>query len=98
MSSRRSQRIHSYCCRKERSYYELSSDCFGGNTLPGGGWGLGLAKASPTATSFTVLSAYPADPTHDKTTYTFTSSTWSWIDTWTEKGKPMTGKGNCTKQ
>ncbi|HEY6327283.1 MAG TPA: hypothetical protein VIW73_12305 [Candidatus Cybelea sp.] len=71
---------------------------FGGNTLPGGGWGLGIAKASPTATSFTVLSAYPPDPTHDKTSYTFTSTSWNWTDNWTEKGKPMTGKGTCTKQ
>ncbi len=71
---------------------------FGGNTLPGGEWGLGTAKATPAATSFTVMNAYPPDPTHDKTTYTFTASSWSWIDTWTEKGKPMTGKGSCTKQ
>ncbi len=48
---------------------------FGGNTLPGGDWGVGTAKAAPTATSFTVMSAYPPDPTHDKTAYTFTSTT-----------------------
>jgi hypothetical protein len=71
---------------------------FGGNTLPGGDWGVGTAKASPSATSFTVLSAYPPDPTHDKTTYTFTPTSWNWNDTWTEKGKPMTGHGTCTKQ
>ena len=71
---------------------------FGGTTLPGGGWGVGIAKATPTATSFTVLSAYPPDPTHDKTTYTFTSTSWNWTDNWTEKGKPMTGHGTCTKQ
>jgi hypothetical protein len=71
---------------------------FGGNTLPGGEWGVGTAKATPTATSITVLGAYPPDPSHDKTAYTFTSSSWSWTDNWTEKGKAMTGKGSCTKQ
>jgi len=71
---------------------------FGGNTLPGADWGVGTAKASPTATSFTVIGAYPPDPTHDKTMYTFTSSTMNWTDAWTEKGKAMTGHGSCTKQ
>jgi hypothetical protein len=70
----------------------------GGNTLPGGGWGIGTAKASPTATKMTFVSAYPADPTHEKTAYTFTASSVTWLDAWTEKGKAMSGRGSCTKQ
>ena len=64
---------------------------FGGNTLPGGGWGVGIAKASPTATSFTVVSAYPPDPTHDKTTYTFTATLWNWIRQLDRKGQAHDG-------
>ena len=70
----------------------------GGNTLPGGGWGLGIAKASPTATTMTFAGGYPPDPTHDKTTYTFTTSTITYTEAWTEKGKAMSGHGSCRKQ
>jgi hypothetical protein len=70
----------------------------GGNTLPGGDWGIGTAKASPAATTMTFVNAYPPDPTHDKTSYTFAASSVTWVDTWTEKGKPLTGRGSCTKQ
>ncbi|MBV8498388.1 MAG: hypothetical protein JO003_03945 [Candidatus Eremiobacteraeota bacterium] len=70
----------------------------GGNTLPGGEWGIGTAKASPSATTMTFLGAYPADPTHDKTTYTFSASTITYNETWSEKGKAMSGHGSCTKQ
>ncbi len=70
----------------------------GGNTLPGGGWGMGLAKASPTATKMTFTGAYPPDPTHNKTAYTFGASSIAWTDRWTQKGKAMSGHGSCTKQ
>jgi hypothetical protein len=70
----------------------------GGNSLPGADWGIGTAKASPAATTMTFLGAYPADPTHDKTTYTFGSTGISWNETWTETGKTMSGHGSCTKQ
>ncbi|HVR47336.1 MAG TPA: hypothetical protein VMT95_11975 [Candidatus Binatia bacterium] len=70
----------------------------GGNTLPGGDWGIGIAKASPTATTMTFEGGYPPDPTHDKTTYAFGASTITYNETWTEKGKAMTGHGSCAKQ
>jgi hypothetical protein len=70
----------------------------GGNTLPGGDWGMGTAKASPTATTMTFVGAYPPDPTHETTAYTFTASSVTWHDAWTEKGKAMSGHGTCTKQ
>lgn len=70
----------------------------GGNSLPGADWGLGIAKASPTATTMTFSGGYPPDPTHDKTTYTFAASSMSWTDNWTEKGKAMTAHGSCTRQ
>ena len=70
----------------------------GGNTLPGGNWGIGTAKASPSATTMTFMNNYPADPTNEKTAYTFGPTSVTWSDSWTEKGKAMTGKGSCTKQ
>jgi hypothetical protein len=70
----------------------------GGNTLPGGDSGIGTAKASPSATTMTFLNAYPADPTREKSAYTFGASSVTWSDAWTEKGKAMTGHGSCTKQ
>jgi hypothetical protein len=70
----------------------------GGNTLPGGEWGMGTAKASPTATTMTFVGAYPPDPTHETTAYVFSPTSVTWHDAWTEKGKPMTGHGSCTKQ
>lgn len=69
-----------------------------GNTLPGGDWGVGTAKASPAATTMTFIGAYPVDPTNEKTAYTFGASSVTWNSTWTEKGKAMTGHGSCTKQ
>jgi hypothetical protein len=69
----------------------------GGSTLPGD-FGIGTAKASPMATTMTFVGAYPPDPTHDKTTYTFTSTKITSLDSFTEKGKAMTGHGTCTKQ
>jgi hypothetical protein len=69
----------------------------GGSSLPGD-WGIGTAKASPTAMTMTFSSAYPADPTNQKTTYTFGSPTTTFTSSWTEKGKAMSAKGTCTKQ
>jgi hypothetical protein len=69
----------------------------GGSTIPGD-WGVGVAKAAPTATTITFAGGYPPDPTHDKTTYNVNGSTITSTDTWTEKGKSMTGHGSCTKQ
>jgi hypothetical protein len=69
----------------------------GGSTLPGD-FGIGTAKASPSATTMTFVGAYPPDPTHDKTTYTFTSTKITSLDMFTEKGKAQTGHGVCTKQ
>lgn len=68
----------------------------GGSTLPGD-YGIGTAKASPTATSMTFVSAYPADPTHDTTAYHFMPTQITSVDTWTEKGKKMTAHSTCTK-
>jgi hypothetical protein len=71
----------------------------GGSSVAGGDdWGVGTAKASPTATTMTFVNAYPADPTHEKDVYSFSASKVSWTSTWTEKGKVMTGHGSCTKQ
>jgi hypothetical protein len=69
----------------------------GGSTLPGD-FGIGTAKASSTAMTMTFIGAYPPDPTHDKTTYTFSSTKVTSVDSFTEKGKAMTGHGSCTKQ
>jgi hypothetical protein len=69
----------------------------GGSSLPGD-FGIGTAKALPTAMTMTFVGAYPPDPSHDKTTYTFTGTKVTSIDTFTEKGKTMTGHGTCTKQ
>ncbi len=68
----------------------------GASTIPGD-WGIGTAKASPAATSMTFIGAYPPDPTHDATAYHFTPTKITSTDTWTEKGKTMTGHGTCTK-
>lgn len=68
----------------------------GGSTLPGD-YGVGTASASPAALDMTFAGAYPADPTHDKTTYHFAGNKMTSTDTWTEKGKNMTGHSTCTK-
>lgn len=70
---------------------------WGGTTISGD-WGVGTAKASPTATTMTFIGAYPPDPTHDSTRYVFTPTKITSTDMWTEKGKPMIGHGVCTKQ
>lgn len=62
-----------------------------------GDWGLGTAKASPTATTFTFAGGYPPDPTHEKDTYHLSGNSMNWTSVWTEKGKTMTSKGSCTK-
>ena len=69
----------------------------GGSSLPGD-YGIGTADAAPDAMVMTFVGAYPADPTHDKTVYHFTSNKVTSIDTWTKNGKSMTGNGSCTKQ
>ena len=69
----------------------------GGSTIPGD-WGISTAKASPTATTMTFIGAYPPDPTHDSTLFHFSATKIASVDTWTEKGKTMTGRGECTKQ
>lgn len=61
-------------------------------------YGIGTATASPAAMTMTFSGNYPADPTHDKTVYTFTSTKVTSVDSWTEKGKAMSGHGSCTKQ
>lgn len=71
----------------------------GGNTIAGNDqWGVGIAKASSTATTFTFDGGYPPDPTQEKDTYTLNGSTMTSSSTWTENGKAMSGKGSCTKQ
>ena len=69
----------------------------GGSTLPGD-YGVGTAAASPETSDMTFVGAYPADPTHDKTVFHFGATKVTSVDTWTEKGKAMTGHGVCTKQ
>jgi hypothetical protein len=71
----------------------------GGNSVAGGdNWGVGTAKASPGATTMTFVTAYPADPTHEKDVYSFSASKVTWTSAWVEKGKAMSGHGSCTKQ
>jgi hypothetical protein len=71
----------------------------GGNTLAGNDdWGLGTAKASPTATTVTFDGGYPPDPSHEKDTWAINGSSMTYTSTWTEKGKAMSGHGSCTKQ
>ncbi len=40
-----------------------------GGSSTAGDWGVGVAKASPSASTFTFDGAYPPDPTHEKSTY-----------------------------
>lgn len=68
----------------------------GASTMPGD-YGIGTASASPSSMRMTFSGAYPADPTHDKTTYVFSGNKMTSMDAWTEKGKAMTGHGTCTK-
>jgi hypothetical protein len=69
----------------------------GGDTIAGD-YGTSTANASPTAMTMTYVNTYPADPTHEKDAWTYTTSSISIASTWTEKGKMMTGKSSCTKQ
>lgn len=68
----------------------------GGSTIPGD-WGVGTAKASPSALTMTFTSNYPADPTNEKDTYTFSATKMTWTSTWTKHGKAMKSAGSCTK-
>lgn len=77
---------------KKKQYISM-----GGTSLPAD-YGIGHAPASATAKSMTFVGDYPADPTHDKTTYQVGDTKMSSADSWTEKGKAMTAKGSCTKQ
>lgn len=70
---------------------------WGASTIPGD-YGVGVADASPAAMSMTFTGAYPADPTHDKTTYHFSATKMTSVDTFMEKGSSKTGHGSCTKQ
>jgi hypothetical protein len=54
-------------------------------------------QGSASAMSVTYANDYPADPTHEKDVWTYTPTTLSIASTWTEKGKQLSGKGNCTK-
>ena len=69
----------------------------GGDTIAGD-YGTSTASATATAMKMTYVNAYPADPTHERDVWTYTSTTISVASTWTEKGKTMTAKSTCTKQ
>ena len=69
----------------------------GGTTMEND-YGLSTADASPSATSVTFVGAYPADPTHGRIVVTLNGNTMTSHNSWTEKGKQLTGKGTCTKQ
>ena len=79
---------------KKGEYVSMS-----GNTVAGNDdWGVGIAKASPAATTVTFDGGYPPDPTQEKNSYTLSGSTLTSTSSWTEKGKAMSGHGSCTKQ
>jgi hypothetical protein len=69
----------------------------GGSTIAGD-YGISTASAGPNAMTMTYVNNYPADPTHEKDVWNFSTSTLSIASTWTEKGKAMSSKGSCTKQ
>jgi hypothetical protein len=68
-----------------------------GSTIPGE-LAVTTAKAALTATGMTFVTAYPADPTHEKNVFHFSSTAITNTDTWIENGKPVTAYFNCTKQ
>jgi hypothetical protein len=68
----------------------------GGSTLPGE-YGISTAPGAARAMTMTYANEYPADPTHEKDVWSYTSTGLTIASAWTEKGKTMTGKGTCTK-
>jgi hypothetical protein len=68
----------------------------GGSTLPGE-YGISTAPGAARAMTMTYANEYPADPTHEKDVWSYTSTGLTIASSWTEKGKTMTGKGTCTK-
>jgi Protein of unknown function (DUF1579) len=69
----------------------------GGDTIAGD-YGTSTAGATPAAMKMTYVNVFPPDPSHEKDVWTYAPTTITIASSWTEKGKAMTAKGNCTKQ
>ncbi|MFY9860349.1 MAG: hypothetical protein WBD57_03515 [Candidatus Cybelea sp.] len=69
----------------------------GGSSIAGD-YGASTAYAAEGAMTMTYTASWPADPSHERDVWHITPSAITIASSWTEKGKPMSGKGSCTKQ
>jgi hypothetical protein len=69
----------------------------GGSSIAGD-YGASTADAAESAMTMTYTASWPADPSHERDVWHITPSGITIASSWTEKGKPTSGKGSCTKQ
>jgi hypothetical protein len=60
-------------------------------------YGISTAPGAASAMTMTYANNYPADATHERDVWSYSSTGLTISSTWTEKGKTMSGKGSCTK-
>jgi hypothetical protein len=68
-----------------------------GASTMAGDYGISTAPGAASAMTMTYVNNYPADATHEKDVWSYNSTGLTIASTWTEKGKPMSAKGTCTK-